>query len=156
MTGTQAFEGDILLIDTADGGDIVIEEGLVKGDRAFNTAVYISLFGGNKNDSGKVKTRKTWWGNTLKSTPVNEKIASRLQAVISAMPLTVKNVREAETAAELDLAWMIKEGIAEKIEASGTTEGKNRFRLLVKISNSGTTIYENSYSVLWEGGLDGV
>jgi phage gp46-like protein len=128
----------------------------VKGDRDFGTAVYISLFGGNKEDSGKVKTRKTWWGNTLKSTPANEKIISRLQAVITAMPLTVKNLKEAETAAELDLAWMIKEGIAEKIEASGSTEGKNRFRLLVKISNSGTTIYENSYSVLWEGGLNGV
>jgi phage gp46-like protein len=156
MNESQVFEGDLLLMDTPDGGDIVIEDGLLKGDRAFSTVVYISLFGGNKDDSGKVKTRKTWWGNTLRSTPENEKITSRLQAVITAMPLTVKNIKEAETAAEMDLAWLIKEGIAEEIEASGATEGKNRFRLTVKASSGGTTIYENSYGVLWDGGLNGI
>jgi phage gp46-like protein len=70
--------------------------------------------------------------------------------------LTVKNISTAEDAVKLDLAWVIKEGIADKVDASGMTEGKNRFRLSINISKEGLTLYDNSYSLLWEGGLNGI
>ena len=82
MVGIETFEGDLLLVDSPDFGEIVIEDGFILSDKAFNTAVYLSLFGGNKDDNGKIKTKKTWWGNTLSGISKNEKMISRFQAVI--------------------------------------------------------------------------
>lgn len=150
------FAGDVLLIETPDGGDIVLEDGRVKPCRDFSTAVYLSLFGGNKDDAGTVKNRHTWWANTLKETPENEKMISRFQAVIAGLPLSVKNIRKAETAAALDLEWLKSEGAADEIIAEGKTRGKNIFALKIEIKNSGTSLYEKEFSLLWENGIHGV
>jgi hypothetical protein len=83
----QDFEGDLLLEDTPDGGDIRIEDGLFISDRSFRTVVYLSLFGGNKEDNGRVRNRKTWWGNTLRGISENQKLTSRFQALIHGLPM---------------------------------------------------------------------
>ena len=150
------FAGDVLLIETPDGGDIVLEGGLVKPCKDFSTAVYLSLFGGNKDDAGTVKNRHTWWANTLKETPEDEKIVSRFQAVSVGLPLSVKNIRKAETVALLDLEWLKNEGVADEIIADGKTKGKNLFVLRVQIKNKGQKLYEKEFALLWEHGIDGV
>jgi phage gp46-like protein len=127
MVNLQEFEGDILLIETLDGGDFVMKDGIIMADNNYSTAIYLSLFGGNKDDSGVIKTNKTWWGNTLKGTAESEKLVSRFQNIIRSTPLNVKNIRAAETAAVLDLSWMKEEGLVDEIEATGSTKGKNRF-----------------------------
>jgi phage gp46-like protein len=151
----QSFEGDLLLEDTPDGGDIRIENDLFASDRSFNTAVYLSLFGGNKDDKGKVENNKTWWGNTLEGTAENEKLVSRFQAIIFGLPMTTKNIQDAETAASLDLKWLIKEGAADKIIATGRAIGRNRFALTVQIRSGGKSIYENTFPLFWRSGLYG-
>jgi phage gp46-like protein len=155
MNDLQTFEGDLLLEDTPDGGDIRIENDLFVSDRSFNTAVYISIFGGNKDDNGKVKNDKTWWGNTLGDTVENEKLVSRFQAIIFGLPMTTKNIQEAETAAVLDLNWLIKEGAADKIITAGRATGRNRFALTVQIRSGGKSIYENTFSLFWRSGIYG-
>jgi len=145
----QTFEGDLLLYDTPDGGDIRVEEGLVASDRAFSTAVYISLFGGNKDDSGRVRNRRTWWGNTLRGVSESRRLASRFQAIVFGMPMTAKNILDAEEAARLDLSWITSEKIADKITADGRAEARNRFSLEIKISAAGETVYDNAFSVFW-------
>ena len=150
------FEGDILLIETPDGGDIVFENGCVKPCKDFSTAVYLSLFGGNKDDAGTVKNRRTWWANTLRETPESEKMISRFQAIITGLPLSLKNIRKAETAAALDLDWLKNEGVADEIIVEGKTRGKNIFVLKIEIKNSGTSLYEKEFSLLWENGIHGV
>ena len=119
----REFMGDLLLIETPDGGDCVMRDGLLEADRAFGTAFYISLFGGNKADSGKVKNKNTWWGNTLAGVTEKEKVISRFQNFISAAPLTVKNIKNAEEAARQDLKWAIDEGIADAITVTGKITG---------------------------------
>jgi phage gp46-like protein len=155
MSDLQNFEGDLLLEDTPDGGDIRIENDLFVSDRSFNTAVYLSLFGGNKDDKGKVKNNNTWWGNTLEGTAENEKLVSRFQAIIFGLPMTTKNIQEAETAANLDLKWLINEGAADKIIAAGKATGRNRFALTVEIRSGGKSIYENTFSLFWRSGIYG-
>ena len=150
------FTGDVLLIETPDGGDIVLENGAVKPCKDFSTAVYLSLFGGNKDDAGTVKNRYTWWANTLKETPEDEKIVSRFQAIITGLPLSIKNIRKAETAAALDLEWLKSEGVADEIIADGKTKGKDSFVLRVQIKNKGQKLYEKEFALLWEHGIDGV
>jgi phage gp46-like protein len=149
------FEGDILFIETPDGGDIVVKDGLIVPDRTFSTAVYLSLFGGNKEDSGKVKNNKTWWGNTLQGTLENEKLVSRFQVIITGLPLTVKNVREAETAAFLDLKWLMDEGIADNILVETKVSGKNTFYLSVEILKDKEQLFSSGYSMQWTGGWNG-
>ena len=150
------FEGDVLLIETPDGGDIVFENGYVKPCKDFSTAVYLSLFGGNKNDAGTVKNRRTWWANTLRETPEGEKMISRFQAIITGLPLSVKNIRKAETAAVLDLEWLKNEGVADEIITEGKTRGKNIFALKIEIKNNGKSLYEKEFSLFWENGIHGV
>jgi phage gp46-like protein len=155
MNDLQNFEGDLLLSETPDGGEVSIENGVFVCDRSFNTAVYLSLFGGNKDDNGRVKNNKTWWGNTLSGTAENEKLVSRFQAVISGLPMTTKNIQEAEGAASLDLKWITDEGIAEKITVSGRALTRNRFALHIDIQSGGKSIYENTFAVFWKAGIYG-
>ena len=150
------FAGDVLLIETPDGGDIVLESGLVKPCKDFSTAVYLSLFGGNKDDAGTVENRCTWWANTLKETPETEKVVSRFQAVITGLPLSVKNIRKAETAAALDLEWLKSDGVADEIIAAGKTKGKNTFVLSVEVKSKGQPLYQKEFALLWRHGIDGV
>ena len=74
---SDVFEGDVLLFDTDDGGEISVVNGLVIADRKFSTAAYLSLFGGNVEDGGRVDNNKTWWGNRFAETSEKEKIVSR-------------------------------------------------------------------------------
>jgi phage gp46-like protein len=151
----QDFEGDLSLEDTPDGGDIRIENDLFVSDRSFNTAVYLSLFGGNKDDTGKVKNNKTWWGNTLGSTAENEKLVSRFQAIIFGLPMTTKNIQDAETAASLDLKWLVDAPAADKIIVTGRATGRNRFALTIDIRAGGESIYKNTFSLFWRSGIYG-
>ncbi|GHU66619.1 hypothetical protein FACS189447_07860 [Spirochaetia bacterium] len=149
MDGLQNFEGDALLFETVDGGELFIENGLFISDKKFSSAVYLSLFGGNSDDSGKVKNNNEWWGNKLEGIAENEKLVSRFQNIIYGLPMTVKNIREAEAAAALDLKWFIIEKIADEINVNGRATGKNEFNLMVEIKKDTITIFENSYALQW-------
>ena len=135
--------------DTPDGGDILIKEGFIISDKTFGTAVYLSLFGGNKEDNGRVRNRKTWWGNTLRGVSENRRLVSRLQAIIFGLPMTTKNILDAEEAARLDLGWIITEKIAGEITVSGRAVSRNRFSLAVQINANGDTIYNNAFAIFW-------
>ena len=154
MNNPFDFEGDLLLYDTPDGGDIQIENGLFVSEKKFSTAVYLSLFGGNKDDPAKVKNNKEWWGNLLNITK-NEKLRSRFQNIIFGLPMTVKHIHEAEMAAAMDLNWFIKEKIADEINVYGQAIGKNRFNLKVEIKKDILTLFESTYSLLWGVGSGG-
>jgi len=143
------FNGDLLLIDTPDGGDIEIIDGVFSGDPGIATAVYISLFGGNKDDAGKIKTNRTWWGNTLEGTAEAEFIVSRFQHIITALPLTVKNMQAAESAALLDLQWIKDQGVADTILAEGKAGERGKFILTINILKNGDSIFESGFQTSW-------
>jgi phage gp46-like protein len=155
MSAARDFEGDLMLSDTPDGGEIVIDEGLFVSGLSFETAVYLSLFGGNKEDAGRVKNAFEWWGNTIRGTPEAEKMTSRFQAVIMGLPMTIKNIAECEEAALLDLAWLKAEGAVDEIIADGRVGGKNRFYFTVELKASGESIWKNKFSLFWAEGLYG-
>jgi phage gp46-like protein len=154
MNALNIFEGDALLFETVDGGELAIENGLFVSDTQFSSAVYLSLLGGNQDDPGKVKNNKTWWGNYLDSVTKNEKMISRFQAIITGLPMTVKNIREAEAAAELDLQWFKDKKIADEITATIRSTGKHEFNLTIEILKDIRTVFENTYSLQWGGTND--
>jgi phage gp46-like protein len=156
METSAVFEGDILLQATGDGGEIDITDGLIACDRGFSTAVYVSLFGGNEEDDGKVENDKTYWGNLIPGAKANEKDISRFQNIIKALPMSVKNIKLAIGAAALDLAWMKDTGIADEILISSSVDIKNTLNLIVKVNKDGTTLSKSEFSIHWEAMSHGV
>jgi len=150
------FQGDLMLIETPDGGDCVLTDGLLSADPAFGTAVYTSLFGGNEDDPGAIKNKNTWWGNTIEGVSEKEKIVSRFQNFIRVMPMTIKNIKDARDMASLDLKWITDEGIADEVIVDTRSEEINRLRLFVKAIKAGNTLFETDYGVLWGAGLNGI
>jgi len=149
---SQNFEGDLLLAETLDGGDVQIENGLFVSDKQFSTAVYLSLFGGNESDNGKGNNNNQFWGNILRDTKENEKLRSRFHHIITGLPMSVKNIKEAESAAAMDLQWFIDDKIADVVKVYGRSTGKNRFNIKVEILKDKMNIFENEYFLLWGAG----
>lgn len=149
---SEEFAGDILLLDTENGGQISVINGLIMPDKRFTTSVFLSLFGGNNNDSGRVDNNKTWWGNRFNNTPEVEKLVSRFQSITKTLPLTVKNINLAQQAAKDDLSWMIQEGIADDITVDIKAVNKSRIELNVVVIKDGTLIDKGNWTLQWEGG----
>lgn len=153
---SEIFEGDVLFFNTNDGGEISIIDGLVKGDCSFSTAVYLSLFGGNKEDSGKIKNNLGWWGNYLIGVPEGEKLVSRFQYMINSLPLTAKNLLSAENAAVEDLKWLKDDGIVDEIIVIGRGTEINQANFTYSLSKSGEKIGSGEFGVQWEAGVSGI
>lgn len=110
---------DVLLVHTADGGEIRVESGDIQLTGGIETAVYLSLFGGNEDDSGiQGDEPKEWWGNKLEDAP-ERKLRSETQYLLRSLPAIPASLRRIEDSVERDLAWMsdsVASGIA--VEAS--------------------------------------
>lgn len=153
---SEKFEGDVLLEDSTDGGTISIVNGLVMPDKSFSTALYLSLFGGNAEDGGRVDNDQTWWGNRFEETSDNEKMVSRFQAILKSLPLTSKNIVLAEQAAKDDLNWMITEGIADEIISEISASDGHRIDLTIIVKKSGELIERGNWTCEWEAAVNGI
>ena len=153
---TEEFGGDVLLFDTKDGGEISVINGLVIPDGGFRTAVYLSLFGGNKDDGGEVGSGDTWWGNRLEGVSESEKLVSRFMAFVRSVPLNSKNMKIAQDKAEEDLKWFLDDDIADSVEVELLDEGNNRIQLNVRIEKSGKIIESGKYALQWEAMKNGI
>lgn len=141
------FAGDVLLVSTPDGGDIVLKDGLIADCRNFDTAVLLSLFGGNRDDvDGREK--ETWWGNLMPGTRVDERMKSEFGAAM-AMPITAANLRYAAQAAERDLAWT-KEAGADDVDVRISAESQKSVRLDVDITQDAASEGGGSYELQWQ------
>lgn len=131
---------DIKLISTPDGGELDTSSGGIGIDRTAETAILISLEGGNYDDTGDPSSdSKQWWGNyTTKDTA--EHIRSRTQAVLRGMPATVSNLQELTNAVLLDLAWASGGVVFDKIFAKSKLVGRNRALIELDTEQDGQTV----------------
>lgn len=138
---SKADQGDVLLFQTPDGGDIEVERGRVAFSGGLGTAAYLSLFGGNEQDSGRADDPLTWWGNIDESQPERQ-YRSETQHLLRSIPAIPANLRRLEQAAERDLSWMVP-GVASAVSATASMPGRNRVRLVVSIEADGApSIFE--------------
>jgi len=128
-------EGDVLLYQTNDDGEVNITNGIVKMSGGLETAAYLSLFGGNED-------AKTWWGN-LSETEDASKYISETQHLLQALPITSGNLLRVEDAAKRDLAWFKEEGVATEISVSASILGLNMIQLEIKIDQESFKFVEN-------------
>lgn len=146
------FMGDVLLISANDGGDIVVEDGLVKDCRNFDTAVYLSLFGGNKDDLN-ARPKETWWGNLVPGTQRDEWMHSEFGAMVTGLPLTSGNLRKASDAASRDLDWIKSDAGADSVSSSLYAKSAERVRLTVEVIQDKQKAGGGSYEFQWQEAL---
>lgn len=122
---------DILLFQTNDGGDIIIENGRVKTTAGLETAVYLSLFGGNDNDSGIGNNLSQWWGNI--NEPVLDRYRSQTQFTLKSIPLISGNLARIRDAVSNDLSWLVETEIASSLMVELFIEDVNKLRIEIEI-----------------------
>jgi len=125
-------EGDILLFQTVDEGEINVENGLIQMSRGLETAAYLALFGGNEDDPGGSDTTLSWWGNVDETDPA-EQYRSETQNLIDGLPATASNLRRIEDASNRDLAFFVDKGIASEVVAVATIPGLNKLKIAIAI-----------------------
>jgi phage gp46-like protein len=129
-------QGDVRLFQTDDGGEIQVESGIVAMDGGLETAVYLSLFGGNEDDDGRPSNLATWWGNIDEQLP-ERRYRSETQNLLRALPATSGNLRRVEDAGNRDLAWLIEQNVASSVSVSASVIGLNRVKITINVEAVG-------------------
>ena len=125
-------QGDVLIFQTNDGGDIKITGGVVELSGGLQTSAYLSLFGGKEDDEGGSNTSLTWWANLDETQPERE-YRSETQNLLQALVAIPANLRRVEDAANRDLAWMLDQKVASSISVEASMPGLNKIKLTINI-----------------------
>jgi phage gp46-like protein len=124
---------DVLLFHTADGGELEIIGGEPTMADGFLSAVYLSLFGGNEDDSGRTSdVRRQWWGNFSESDPA-KRYRSETQNLLIALAPTSANLRKLEAAAAADCAWLTSGGYMREVRVAASLPSINELGLSVTL-----------------------
>jgi phage gp46-like protein len=124
---------DVLLFHEDDGGNINFVNGAADMSAGLEGAAYLSMFGGNEQDSGEeADDPLEWWGNKTESVPT-KKYRSRTQNLLRSFPIVPGNLRRLEEAAGLDLAWFVEDGPASYVGVVCSIPGLNRVRWVISV-----------------------
>ena len=129
-------QGDVLLCQTNDDGEINVVDGVVEMSGGLETAAYLSLFGGNEDDDGRADSPATWWANLDEVDPVRQ-YRSETQNLLQALPATTGNLRRIEDAAARDLAWFTQANVASSVTVVASIPGLNKIKLTINIEAVG-------------------
>ena len=129
-------QGDVLLYQINDGGEINVTGGLIEMSGGLETAVYLSLFGGNEDCSGRQTCPFTWWANRSEIDPALKYI-SETQFLLKELPATTGNLGRIEEAVKRDTKWLIDKKAASSITISVTIPAVNSIKISVDIEAQG-------------------
>lgn len=135
-------QGDVLLYQTVNDGDIIVTDGLIQMTGGLDTAIYLSLFGGNEQDDGSPDNPVQWWGNTGENESALHQ-RSETQHLLRSIPATTGNLRRIKDAIERDLAWLSSTGVARELSISITIPALNRLGVTVNVDGFGFEFIEN-------------
>jgi hypothetical protein len=95
-------QGDVLLFDTPDGGEMNIENGVTEMTQGPETMLYLCLVGGNKEDNGTADTdAESWMGNEDEE-PQSQYRSRFHHWLMKGLPMTGDNLKEGRDAATED------------------------------------------------------
>lgn len=127
---------DLLIYQTPNGGECDIRNGEPRLTEGLETAVFLSLFGGNELDDGTDGTaRLQWWGNLSESDSAL-RYRSETQALLRSLPIIPANLRRIEDAAGRDLAWLVGE-YAQSVSVSARMPALNTVAVQIAIEVDG-------------------
>ncbi len=128
---------DVLIYQTPDDGDITVENGITEMTPGFETAVYLSMFGGNEDDTGATGDPKEWWGDLLDEDP-SRHYRGETETILQNLPAVSGNLRKVEEAARRDLKWLLDSNAASSVAVSAGMPGVDRVALVVTVEANGT------------------
>jgi len=128
-------QGDILLFQTDDDGEINVNDGIVEMSGGLETTAYLSLFGGNEDGS-------EWWGNLSENEP-SKKYNSETQNLLLSIPATSGNLKRIEDSVNRDLAWFLEKKLATSITASVSIIALNTIKIIIDIDQTTFEFIEN-------------
>jgi phage gp46-like protein len=145
-------QGDVLLVQTNDDGDITVTNGVVEMTGSFETASYLSLFGGNEDYNGVSDNNLTYWGDFLEVDP-DFKYVSKTQNLLQALPAISANLLRIEEAAKSDLNWFLTKNVASTVTVVASIPALNRITITVTIEAQGE---ESTFSFTenWKAGVN--
>lgn len=124
----DVFDGDVLMKQENDGGEIEFINGQPVMTGGFENATYLSFFGGNEDDDGSKDNPLTYWGNFLEDDP-SKKYISETQYLLRGLPATSANLIKIEEAMKRDLQWFLDTKTANKIEVLAIIPALNKINL---------------------------
>jgi len=136
-------QGDVIIFQTSDGGEIEINNGLIEMSGGLQNTVYLSLFGGNDEDNktSNEEFNRSWWGNSNED-EINQ-YRSETQYLLKSLVATSSNLRKLELTAKRDLNWMIESKLASKINTSASIPTLNMVKLIIEIDQNQFKFIEN-------------
>ena len=136
-------QGDVRLFQTNDNGDILVENGLVEMDGGLETAVYLSLFGGNFDDSG-AQDSPQWWGGIDE----NMGYRSETQYLLHSLVAIPSNLLLLSDAVKRDLAWMITDNVVTSISVEVGMPAVKRVNIIILINGDDTVEFTENWGAL--------
>ena len=131
---------DVVLLNTPDGAELSVKNGVIELTDALDTAVMLSLFGGNEDDDGSDATlSRSWWGNHAFA-DLARRQRSETQFLINSQPLVPSLLKRLEDAGVRDLAWLLTSKIATFVRVRATMPGLNRVKLEYFIEVDGNVL----------------
>lgn len=126
------------MFNTSDGGEVLVENGIMALSDGLETAAYLALFGGNSEDSGdQAESRKQWWGNHDEPNPARQ-YRSRFQYLMWRLPAITSNLLVLEEAALADLQPVF-EGVATSVSVRCSMPGINRLTVTINFEIDGAS-----------------
>lgn len=129
-------QGDVKLFQTIDDGEINVVNGVIDMSGGLDTAVYLSLWGGNEDCNGQTACPFTWWGN-FDETDKAKKQISETQYLLQSIPAITANLSRVEQAAGRDLKWLLENKIASSVVIAVSIPALNRIKIIVNIEANG-------------------
>jgi len=147
------YQGDVLIFNTGDGGEIEFVNGQPIMTGGFESMIFLCWFGGNFEDDGLAANRKTWWANLNEQDP-DKRYISRLQNLIfQGVPLNSGNRRRIEEAALADLEIFKSSGIAGEVVAEAFITGRNQLKLVAQVNSPQGENSEVAFLINWQSYL---
>lgn len=135
---------DVRIRQTVDGGEIESINGIIAMDGGLESSIYLSLFGGNEQDSGGDNLSNSWWGNGLETDP-DRQYRSKTQYLLRSIPSVTSNLVRIKNAVEEDIAWAIDDGLLEDVVVSVGVPGLNQVYIRID-----STVGKFEYVEFWE------
>jgi len=123
-TGGENFQGDLVMAE----GDLVLDDGL-------NTAILVSLFSDRRAEAHDElpdpgESRRGWWGDGLNDD--NDQIGSRLWLLVRRKQ-TPETRQYFEDFTREALAWLVQDGLAERVEVEAAWAAMGRLDVNIVI-----------------------
>lgn len=146
--GNLIQQGDVLIFQSSEDGEINVVDGVVEMNGGLRSAVYLSLFGGNEQDDGLASSRSQYWGNALE-TDKDFCYRSETQSLLKSLPATSNNLKRLDSAILRDIDWLISGKYATEITNKISLPAVNKVDIVVYITLTSGGVEKYEFSENW-------